>query len=453
MNTSQIWLLTAALALAAAGCGGSQPRTVTVQHGEVPAAGPAPLDETPAAALDRLLAEFDQRLKANPAAPDAARATEQTLAALKLLADSGSPLAEQGLARVAQVLDGRPDLKPAALAYLQANGLEGRYSYLFVRPDLAALAVPAPAPPAPAPAPGAGQPPAPTPTLLPVAVRPSPDGKAFALWHALQADGLVAWRSGDRQSVALTGVARRDLAWAPDGLYFVQLTGPMDGRPQVLRYRWGQPKPEVVIDTPRLKGHPRALAWDAAGGRLLYADDDGLKAAAADGRTLVPIKGPPVPQAVQGGAFGPAAGLRYVTAAEGQLLVAAAGQEGAAVAAKLAPGVTLHRVAWASAGDRAAAEVGPAGRGGTQVVLVSVPAQGAPAELRRLEGTAPVLFPDRLYYLAAGGRVMEVRLPDGAPRQVAAFATRDLVGDAAAGRLYLFLAGQTLGEVPYLDVK
>ncbi len=430
------FLITALLAFAVTGCGQALP-------GEKPAVSGAPANPPPAAtaatALDRWMTELEQRLSAAQSEAQAVDLTEQALADLKRLADSGSPLAERGMGRLAQTLTagGQPALLAAATAYLQTHGLAAQWGYLFERPALTTLAVPA------APDAGAG--------LRPVALRVRPAGQAYALWYAGQADGLLAWRAGDQQAVSLSRLAARELAWAPDGVYFVQLTAVTDGRPRLMRYRWGRPEPELVVDSGRLRGRVRALTWDSAGNRLIWADDGGLKAVAGEGRTLTSLRGPAIPDTVTGDPFAPS-GLRYVTVQGDQIVLAVTGQTAVTALAKIGAAQALLRVAWAANGDRVAVEVGAPGQEtGRQVAVIQIPATGVPQELLRQDGRQAVLFADRAYYLDAGGRVMEVHLPAGTPRPVAVPVSRRLEGDLVAGHLYL-LPAET-GQVQVLEVK
>lgn len=284
------------------------------------------------------------------------------------------------------------------------------------------------------------------PPLTPAALRVSPDGRGYALWVVLQGEGLVVWREGDAKSVPLSATAMREFAWTPDGICFVQLTANMDGKPQLMRYRWGEAAPTVLVDSDRLHGTVRALQWSGAG-RLFFADDEGMKAASDDGRAVTSLPGAGVPVTARGGVFAPGSS-RYVGVQDGKLVLSQAGQAALAPLADLGS-LVLQRVAWAPGGDRVAVELAGSGRG--LVVLYETPDGGAPREIRREEGVSPVLFADRLAYLAPGGDVMEAGFTGGAARPAGAGGIYDLAGDPARGRLFTISLGKS--QVPYFTLR
>lgn len=157
--------------------------------------------------------------------------------------------------------------------------------------------------------------------VIPMGLRVSPDGHGYALFFALQGNGLAVWREGDAEAVMLSGVAWEEIAWTGDGLFLAHLTGPMEGQAQILRYRWGGAKPTIFVETDRLQGYPRALVWDAAGNRLLYTDDGGMRAVSADGARISRVDPPALPAAASG-VFHPGS-LRYLTLVREHLAVAA----------------------------------------------------------------------------------------------------------------------------------
>lgn len=199
------------------------------------------------------------------------------------------------------------------------------------------------------------------PAVMPAAIQVAPGGKAYALWVVIQGDGLVVWREGEQQSVVLSGVAMRQYAWTPDGIVFVQLTGVMEGKPQIMRYRWGEAAPKVLVDSDRLKGYPRALQW-AGAGKLYFADDDGLKTVTDDGKTIAPVAGPAVPWIARAGGFAPNA-PRYVGLLDSKLVLATAGQPGGAPLMEFS-GLGIQRVEWTPDGTKLALETGGDGKTG-----------------------------------------------------------------------------------------
>lgn len=212
---------------------------------------------------------------------------------------------------------------------------------------------------------------------------------------ALQGHGLIVWREADREAVRDSSVARFDLAWAPDGLFVAHQTGPMEGRVQILRYQWGDPKARVLVDEDRLDGYPRSLTWD--GNRLLFHDNGGLKAVPADGSTILSVAGPGLKDTVQGTAFD-AAGRRYITLLRERLVVSEPG--------------------------------------------------GTPL----LEGHHPALYSDRILWINANGELMERRLPDGNVRSLGP-QVQSLSPDPSGGRLFLFPSGSPQSDLLFLPIR
>ena len=281
-----------------------------------------------------------------------------------------------------------------------------------------------------------------------LALQVRPDGKAFALWFAVQGDALVAWRTVTGEPTALKGYVTRELAWAPDGLYFVALHKMMDGDGEIWRYQW-QGQPELVIDRSRLHGYPVLLAWDAARGRLLFADREGMHAATADGKEITSLACPWGTGASQSGTFAPGH-LRYVTLRGDEFVLGTAGQAAATPLLRL-PDHFLQRVAWMADGQTLAVEGTERGRPAPEIIVVSAPPDGPARILRRLPGSQPALLGDSLWYLTPDpSTAMRLRLPTGELQALAGTGrVYALSADTAAQRLYLF---QDSGAAPILTL-
>ncbi len=289
--------------------------------------------------------------------------------------------------------------------------------------------------------------------IRPVDLRVSPDGKYFALWYAIQGDGLLVWKAGESSALKLSGVALRELVWAPNGgLYFAHMTGPMTGKAQIMRYRWGAAKPEVVLDSHQLHASPKLLVFDARAGRLIFSEAGGLKAVTPGGGTTESIEGPGLPETVSGGSFDPIH-YRYVTTQNGKLVLAVPGQT-VAMPLGIVGDQSLYRVTWSPDGETVAAELGSYQGETHQIVLYSVPPSKETREIGRVEGTQPVLFPDQMFYLLPNhSAVMRVKLPWGNPGVSVTYHISYLAGDQIAGRLYLMRPGEIKDRLPYIEVR
>lgn len=224
-----------------------------------------------------------------------------------------------------------------------------------------------------------------------LAVRP--DGKAFALQMMLQGIGLIAWRQGDAHAVWLAWHSGNWVTWAPDGLYFTDITANLDGVGFIGHYRWGDAKPEVVIDAKRLQGYPTFLQWDAASNRLLYVDQGGPKFATADGKSITARPGAHA-------TFSTAPnGKQSIAIVAGQVMLSTAGRALQAPLFDVPSYEQVVQVAWSPDSSQVAVEFYPGRPGtGTEIRVYSVGDQ--PRQLRRVNGIDPALFGGRLYYVS-----------------------------------------------------
>jgi hypothetical protein len=291
-------------------------------------------------------------------------------------------------------------------------------------------------------------PPSPRGDLVVNGLQVSPDGKGFAAWYVLQGDGLAAWREGDAQALPLAGVVARQFAWSDDGFYFVNLTSPMEGRRQLMRYRWGQPAAELLFDT-RVPEEPlHGLTWDPVHKQLLFISKDGWQASSPDGKQLTSLNGSVAIQPTVGSSVHPQS-RRYLYLYEGWLYLGRIGE----VHGKPLADVALRnfiRAAWSADGSLVAAAFAEPGK--QEMLLFHIPPDGDPKALLRTEGAEPTFLQNDLWYLDGAGSLM--RLPAGAkePQPVkGAESIRQLTADPAAGRIYLI--GAPPAGIRFLDVK
>ncbi|HEY8347412.1 MAG TPA: hypothetical protein VIL07_09115 [Symbiobacteriaceae bacterium] len=273
--------------------------------------------------------------------------------------------------------------------------------------------------------------------LLATHLQVRPDGRAFALWHVGDRYALAVWQAEDDEAVLLSRTALEGLAWARDGLYFVQMSAPVGGRAEILRYRWGEEQPEVVLTGGAIRGRPRGLAWRSPG-LLLYADDEGLKAAQPGIPWRVSrLTGPGIPDTLQYGAFAPGS-LRYIGIQGGYLVLAEAGQA-TAVPLTEAGNQSLTRVAWSEDGRRVALGLGYAELGG-RILLFDVAGWGTPRQVAEVAGGSPLFVGRRFFFVDPEGQVMEWREGQAEPVAVDRPAS-SLAGAGREGPLYVIRPG------------
>lgn len=275
----------------------------------------------------------------------------------------------------------------------------------------------------------------------------SPSGKSYALRFILQGEGLLVWREGDREGVKLSGLALPEVAWTSFGLYFVQLTAPMDGKPQIMRYHWGEAQPAVVLEGEQLKGYPRGLYWSQGSG-LVFSDDEGPKMLAGD-QKAERLKGLPLPMTLRGEAFS-FKGLRYITAVDNRLAMVSAvdgrvydlGEQ-----AVLRSDEMLLHIRWDQTGQLAAVEAGGHKSQG-RVAWIQAPEEGQPRLHSWTEGSRPAWINGALYF-TEGQTVLERGVLDVAP--VAHFEkVGSLTADPAGRRLFVLPPVETGGKLYYL---